>query len=371
MKAAARPTRRRRGLAWWNGLHLLLMAFFLMAYTTRYVHPRTLWWTELVGVTLPALMACVALGLLLTGLKRQRELAAAYLLLLLLGAWRLYDVQRLIPAAPASDDEVLRVMTYNAPAYPVVQPDSVRQAVARERPHLIGLQEPYVLSRPNKPGGVGLPGYLQPLIDSLGYALHRGDGRAHRITYQPVLGHVEVLASESIDLVTATRAFSEDGQLMRVRFRWQGREAVLYNVHLQSFQFTKPWDMPLGQFAQLDTWRTYVEQFRAAFLTRAEEARLVRARLEQETLPVLLVGDFNSTPHNWVYHHLAAGLQDAFRVRGIGWGATYRIDWPLVRIDFVLATPDWEVIRAYPVTGQRLSDHRPVMAHLRWRTPPP
>ena len=102
---------------------------------------------------------------------------------------------------------------------------------------------------------------------------------------------------------------------------------------------------------------------------RAEElARGIRARIEAETLPVVISGDFNATRHNWAYRHIARGFQDAFVEQGEGWSATYHSERPLVRIDHILVGPEWEVVRAYvPPSTEIVSDHRPLVARIRWR----
>ena len=79
---------------------------------------------------------------------------------------------------------------------------------------------------------------------------------------------------------------------------------------------------------------------------------------------MLVAGDFNSTPHQWAYRHIAQGL------RAGGGGATFPAWRPLVQIDHVLAGPAWcieatTVLR--PRAGRLISDHRPVVAQLRWR----
>mgnify|MGYP006177651277 CR=1 FL=1 len=84
-------------------------------------------------------------------------------------------------------------------------------------------------------------------------------------------------------------------------------------------------------------------------------------------LIVLVVGDFNSTMHHWEYRQVARGLRNVFTMRGRAWGATYHAALPLVRIDHILASPEWEVVSARVPTAHAFSDHRPVVARLRWR----
>jgi endonuclease/exonuclease/phosphatase (EEP) superfamily protein YafD len=141
---------------------------------------------------------------------------------------------------------------------------------------------------------------------------------------------------------------------------------VVFNVHLQSFGERKPWRDPGASVLDPTFWISYLLQYRLAFEARAWETRQLRALMDRETVPVLLCGDFNSTPHSRVYRHLAAGRQDAFREAGTGWGMSYHRRLPLVRIDYVLASEEWEPVSARTVPAG-LSDHLPVLVRLRWR----
>jgi len=79
--------------------------------------------------------------------------------------------------------------------------------------------------------------------------------------------------------------------------------------------------------------------------------------------PVLVLGDFNSTPQGPAYRHMIAFGVDAFGAAGRGFGYTYSADHPLVRIDYVFAGPGLRVLKAWtPHTHG--SDHRPVVAEI-------
>jgi vancomycin resistance protein VanJ len=88
--------------------------------------------------------------------------------------------------------------------------------------------------------------------------------------------------------------------------------------------------------------------------------------------PCILMGDFNLSDQNDNYALLSdAGLTDAFRAVGWGFGAT----WParsrigllrvLVRVDYIWYSAHFRAIRAWvgPDAG---SDHLPVLAQLAW-----
>jgi endonuclease/exonuclease/phosphatase (EEP) superfamily protein YafD len=90
--------------------------------------------------------------------------------------------------------------------------------------------------------------------------------------------------------------------------------------------------------------------------------------------PAILMGDFNMTDQSDNYTRLVdAGLTDAFRAAGQGFGFTWPTILrgtdlavqPLLRIDFIFHTPHFDSLRAWvgPAAG---SDHLPVLADLAW-----
>jgi endonuclease/exonuclease/phosphatase family metal-dependent hydrolase len=142
------------------------------------------------------------------------------------------------------------------------------------------------------------------------------------------------------------------GGVRRFVAEWGGRPFAVYVVHFRSY--SRPGGSP-----QLRT-------LRSDLAARAREARYLRDVLDAEALPYLVVGDFNATPDQWTYAHVASGLQDALRETA-GWAPTYPDGRPLVQIDAVLTSPGWAVASAR-VLPPGLSDHRGVLVDLR---PPP
>src|SRR6266540_4778825 len=100
---------------------------------------------------------------------------------------------------------------------------------------------------------------------------------------------------------------------------------------------------------------------------RAQEvARLADLVREQQLAgtPLVLGGDFNSTPDNPVLAPLrAAGLRDAWVECGAGDGLTYPADKPVKRIDYLFLSGDLHCSEAR-VIDSRVSDHRPLLVTL-------
>ncbi len=354
-----------RSLAW-SGAGLLVTAF-LIGYAAPYLPPARFWWTDLFAVLLPVLAGAVGLlgiGLAGQGAYRRRwgRVGAGAVLLLLI-AMRFGTV----PTGEASEGEAgpLRLMTFNlSPAF-ARGPDRERtlaELVQRESPAVLSIQETWMETRSASDGGVPFVSWpLQVLLeDSVGYALPRAWPSGTMI-YRPVLGQVQ-LDSMRVHPLPPSGASNPRSRYTRTYFTWQGRPAVLYNVHLHTVG-TRPWDLP-GTAASLARWRTFLRTYREGALHRADQARRIHRHIEQETRPVLVAGDFNSTPHQWAYRHLLQGL------RAAGGGTTFPAGWPLVQIDHVLVGPEWRVDAAtvpeIEVTDF-VSDHRPLVVRVRWR----
>lgn len=357
-----------RALAW--GAAALLVAAFLVGYAAPYLSPVRFWWTDLVAVGLPALgagVAVLAVGLCVGGGVRRRwgrvALGGGLLVLLLVrfgpraAAW-----------GPAPVAEGLRVMTFNVPPSRSEGPPLL-DLVRREAPDVLAVQEARLRTgrRPTDDAR-RLSASLRALMaPASGYRLPRRVPPA-TVIQQPVFGRA-VLDSMSVHPLPPDGATSARSRYTRIEFVWEGRPAVLYNVHLHSVGEERPWTLLREEWTSLDRWATFLRTYREGSLRRAQQARLLRRRIEREPAPVLVVGDFNSTPHQWAYRHLAQGLQSAVRRRVRSWGGTYPAERPLVQIDHVLASPAWQITAArIPADGAAaVSDHRPVVARLRWK----
>jgi len=118
-----------------------------------------------------------------------------------------------------------------------------------------------------------------------------------------------------------------------------------------------------------DNWRalnTHIDPSDAQ--ARAQEvAHLVETIAVQraERIPLVVGGDFNSTPDDPVQQTLrGAGLRDAWTECGQGDGFTYPADAPAKRIDYLFLTGDLHCSAARVIDTQ-ISDHRPVLVTLK------
>lgn len=183
------------------------------------------------------------------------------------------------------------------------------------------------------------------------YRTPSGRGKSRQVIFSkfPILGTGQVLFPDS------------NNNTLYADIDYNGDTLRVYNVHLQSFQIR----------SRSFLWRNYGRDFLRRLNTVArkhrEQARLVRDHQEASPYPAIVCGDFNATSFSRPYRILSKGMQDSFRERGRGWGATYYLNQMLpYRIDHILVPPQFEIL-AHQNYQVRLSDHLPVMAVLKPR----
>ncbi len=143
----------------------------------------------------------------------------------------------------------------------------------------------------------------------------------------------------------------------------------VYNCHLQSIRFDEGeyrFLKNLGQDEDEETvkrTRNILSRLRIAFIKRASQSDMIAEHIKNSPYPVIVCGDFNDTPLSYTYKKISAGLVDAFRESGSGFGTTYAGPIPGLRIDYLLHSPALSAFD-FKITKTKLSDHFPVEANM-------
>ena len=90
---------------------------------------------------------------------------------------------------------------------------------------------------------------------------------------------------------------------------------------------------------------------------------IIKAHAALCPYPYIISGDFNDTPASYSVNQMAKGLKNAFREKGTGFGRTYNGSFPNYQIDYIMASPQFDVA-SYQITERKLSDHYPVRSDL-------
>lgn len=139
------------------------------------------------------------------------------------------------------------------------------------------------------------------------------------------------------------------GAFMRAVVDMNGQQIVVYNLHAPN--------------AELDFGsRTFDD----TQLNTGIEA--VLAMIQQETNPVLLLCDCNTTPRTRQYSWLEETLDDAFKTQGQGFGNTHRgaemFSSPTIRIDYIWYSDRFTPVKIGVWSENGSSDHFPVWGRL-------
>ena len=150
-----------------------------------------------------------------------------------------------------------------------------------------------------------------------------------------------------------------------------GKTIRLFTTHLQSVMFqTKDFrDIEIIRNVDdsvLEASKSIVKKLKRAYALRSNQADLVRRELDKSPYPSIICGDFNDLPNSYTYFHIRGNLQDAFIQKGFGIGRTYIHLSPTLRIDYIMADVQFNVMQCRKF---RLpySDHHPVVADLQLR----
>ena len=347
----------------------LLLALFAAGYLAYYIRPGFFWWIELIAVFLPYLTAIIVVVGFVPWLTRRWSLLALHAVPLLLMVMRSDLIPRAFDPGVDSNDD-LTVLSFNVPRWwGYLMPEKTAEMAAfidSLQPDVIGLQEAPMEFHSEVPHHRAAP-YVAVLFDSLGFKTVGPPDSGASWTPQPVLTRHEALEQTNIRL----KQRNEDGFstfVTRTLLHWQGRDFAVYNVHLRTFGERKPWRDERLPLISLSDIGPYFRSYREAYRTRAWEVEEILKMIQDETIPVILCGDLNSTPFNWVHGRLTRFLRDTFEERGRGWGMTYHTRMPIFRIDYVMVSDEWEIVSA-DVVDAYLSDHLPVVVRLRWKEP--
>lgn len=142
----------------------------------------------------------------------------------------------------------------------------------------------------------------------------------------------------------------------------EGTTLRVYNCHFESYNISMP-SLVKTRFRDSTFVRDTEEKMRRSIIRRSEQVEKVMSDIEDCPLESFVVGDFNDNPMSYTYHRLMRGRKDTFVEAGKGFGATYYILWPLIRIDYILSPKHFKAV-SNGIPRLKYSDHFPVMAEI-------
>jgi len=142
----------------------------------------------------------------------------------------------------------------------------------------------------------------------------------------------------------------------------------IYSFHLKSNQISKNADKVTQDIQNNEKLNWYdikgmFSKFRRYHKERVKQVEMIAAHIKQCPHPYILGGDLNDPAQSYTYRVLSENGTDAFKIRGRGIGTTYAGNIPLLRIDYIFYSNEFDCI-SYNSPAYKISDHYPVMVEL-------
>lgn len=343
-----------------------------LSYLAPIINPQTFWPFAFLGM---AYLPLLVINIVLLGywLLRRARFAIIPLFAILLGWSTLRDHYGFSAPVPDSvvaspDSGNIRILTYNVHFFRLFDQSDTKMTIRDQAmrvidsisPDLICIQEYYTRQQ----GKYNMAKEFEHQIDMPYHYVSptaENDYEAYGMAIfsrYPIVGSGVLPEHEyGVNKIIYTD-IDKGGKVLRI-----------YNVHLRSFGFQKEdYDFinnPSKAIEKDAASTTRIgARLKRAFRARSAQAEALREHSQSCQLPFLIAGDFNDTPLSYAVNRVSAGLWNAFREKGRGWGITYNGDFPNFQIDYILSSKAFEV-RHYQVVNEKLSDHYPVWADFR------
>jgi len=147
---------------------------------------------------------------------------------------------------------------------------------------------------------------------------------------------------------------------MQSNLIWKRDTLRLYNLHFESLKFDGN-----DNLLSISNIRKFIKKTRQVFDLQKRQIFQFKDLLRSNKYPEIICTDLNNNVFSKNYDYLAENHFDAFIEKGSGFGATYKFPFFPMRIDFILTSEKIKVID-FEVHDINLSDHKPIVASLKW-----
>jgi endonuclease/exonuclease/phosphatase family metal-dependent hydrolase len=341
----------------------------LLSFVSKYISPQTFWPLAFFGISYPILLI-LNIGFAVLWLIQMRWWALLSGLSILITYPNLASIVHINLSSKTSTNNDIKVMDYNSMLFDLYNWSHNKQSrkvifemLQSESPDILCLQEFYTSENPKSINNVDtLVQFLKTKNSHMEYTttLRETDhwGVATFTKYPIVRKGKIVFDTKSNNICIYTDVLIDKDTIR------------IYNAHLASISFGKKEykfidDLNNNEYHDSDLVesKNIIKRLKNGFLKRAEEAEMVVAHMKTCKYKIILCGDFNDTPSSFAYHILSENLKDAFKEAGNGIGKTYHGNLPLLRIDYILHSKDFEC-HGYERIAESLTDHYPICCYL-------
>lgn len=360
-------------------LNIITVILFLLACANAFMHPGRWWVISLLGLIFPLLLLLLFLffvvGLFVPGWRRW---ALISLLALIIGWPNIHSFLAFHVSGAFHSGKspgVLRIMTWNVRSFDEFTTKKkgasghlprMLQFIGGQRPDVLCIQEFINSDLPADSCNVH---YIQERL-RLPYYFFSKDYINKGAKYEAgvIIFSRYPIVDTTVMAYSRPDGFHSTESLISADIH-MGKDTIrVYTTHLQSVLFHSKEFHDLEIIRNVDdsilmASKSIAKKLGYAFRHRGDQAEEVRAQLDKSPYPSIICGDFNDVPNSYTYFTIRKDWQDAFIKKGFGIGRSYKFISPTLRIDYILASPAFNILqcRRYPLPW---SDHNPVVADM-------
>ncbi|HEY5326434.1 MAG TPA: endonuclease/exonuclease/phosphatase family protein [Mucilaginibacter sp.] len=348
-------------------LNGLLCFALLISYFAPSVDPKKIWEFAFFGLAYPFLLIA-NLIFVFWWIIRKKWYAFISIVCIVCG-WKVLNnnIGFRLPTSASNPYGVVRMMTYNVHNFKrygakndISTKHDILQIINDQQPDVIGFQEFYTRSQ-------GQYDMRDSIVKIMGSGYFYFDPVIFNST--EAIGIAIFSKFQIIDhgIIPFSGKKSENACIY-IDVKKGSREFRVYSVHLQSIRFDPEDYKYINNITQEGTTdmgsaRRLGVKLKNAFIKRSAQVAKIKEHAAQCPFPYIISGDFNDTPTSYAVNQMAKGLKNAFREKGSGFGRTYNGNFPNFQIDYIMASPQFDVLN-YQIIEKKLSDHYPVRSDL-------
>lgn len=342
----------------------------LLSYLAPFVSPQTFWPIAFFGLAYPFLLLFSLFFIVYWFFRGKKHMLVSVVAILIgykaLGAN--FGFHKPTSDAPKTSAGIIRVMTYNVHDFgsftfgPRISTfNDILKIVDAQQPDILCFEEFYN-NRLKKPR---ISDSLCTILNTNQYffgAFSRSNGGGlfglSIFSKYPIINHGIIRLSRN----------QSDNQCVFIDVNAGDKTFRTYCVHLQSISFEKEDYKYLDSVTEkgktdLHSSKRIGGKLKLAFIKRAQQVYLVKQHAALCPYPYIIAGDFNDTPSSFAVNQMAKGIKNAFVEKGFGPGKTYNGDFPNFQIDYIMASPQFDIVN-YKIIEKKLSDHYAVRSDL-------
>lgn len=268
------------------------------------------------------------------------------------------------------NDSALRVLTWNVQGFVSLKNKSATwlkmlKVISEKNPDIVCMQE-----FTNIEGGRRLS--VQDKMDSMGYKYYffSNDNLREKKT--------GVIVMDGCGIFSKT-PFTDSGRLeitgvhgrenmAYVTIQLNNKPLRIFTAHLESFSLYNDTNRLNRDIYEITYHRKRIIQYKLRDVEKvhAREVAIIRNEFSKTKIPFVYCGDMNTVPTSYTYRKMKEDMQDAFLSKGSGIGSTFYKILPTLRIDYLFADKNFNIIQC-AVIRKKLSDHYPLVTDIRWK----